>query len=209
MIALRFTRLATLAWACALVAGSAPSAFAGIVYTMTNASGIQNGWELSGTITVSRTGTGLGSNAITNWAWTVTDGVDTRTFTSNDAGAGVNAYGLRATPTALIVPYASASAFQTPYLQLMTRSGSDSLDWRTGGGIDRELALYTASGYPDSFWQVQDRNPNFFPSTTVDGWVIGTVVAPVPEIDPAGIGSVLALVTGALGLLERRRLKTA
>jgi hypothetical protein len=31
----------------------------------------------------------------------------------------------------------------------------------------------------------------------------------VPEIDPAGIGSVLALVTGALGLLERRRLKTA
>jgi formylglycine-generating enzyme required for sulfatase activity len=27
----------------------------------------------------------------------------------------------------------------------------------------------------------------------------------VPEIDPAGVGSVLALVTGALGLLERRR----
>ena len=33
--------------------------------------------------------------------------------------------------------------------------------------------------------------------------------APVPEIDPAGMGSVLALVTGALGLLERRRLKAA
>jgi hypothetical protein len=31
--------------------------------------------------------------------------------------------------------------------------------------------------------------------------------APVPEIDPAGVGSVLALVTGALGLIERRRLK--
>jgi hypothetical protein len=31
----------------------------------------------------------------------------------------------------------------------------------------------------------------------------------VPEIDPAGIGSVLALVTGALGLLERRRLKAS
>jgi formylglycine-generating enzyme required for sulfatase activity len=29
----------------------------------------------------------------------------------------------------------------------------------------------------------------------------------VPEIDPAGVGSVLALVTGALGLLERRRMK--
>lgn len=31
----------------------------------------------------------------------------------------------------------------------------------------------------------------------------------VPEIDPAGMGSVLALVTGALGLLERRRRQTA
>ena len=33
--------------------------------------------------------------------------------------------------------------------------------------------------------------------------------APVPEIDLAGMGSVLARVTGALGLLERRRLKTS
>jgi len=38
---------------------------------------------------------------------------------------------------------------------------------------------------------------------------IGYVAAfsAVPEIDPAGMGSVLALVTGALGLIERRRLK--
>jgi hypothetical protein len=34
-------------------------------------------------------------------------------------------------------------------------------------------------------------------------------VAAVPEIDPNSFGSVLALVTGALGLLERRRLKAA
>ncbi len=31
----------------------------------------------------------------------------------------------------------------------------------------------------------------------------------VPEIDPAGMGSVLAVVAGALGLLERRRLRAA
>jgi hypothetical protein len=38
-----------------------------------------------------------------------------------------------------------------------------------------------------------------------------TVASPssVPEIDPAGMGSVLALVTGALGLLEQRRRKRA
>jgi len=33
--------------------------------------------------------------------------------------------------------------------------------------------------------------------------------AAVPEIDPNGLGSVLALVLGSLGLLERRRLKEA
>jgi hypothetical protein len=33
-----------------------------------------------------------------------------------------------------------------------------------------------------------------------------TQSTPVPEIDPSGVGSVLALVSGALGLLERRRL---
>jgi formylglycine-generating enzyme required for sulfatase activity len=33
--------------------------------------------------------------------------------------------------------------------------------------------------------------------------------SPVPEIDPNSIGSVLALVLGSLGLLERRRLKAA
>lgn len=32
---------------------------------------------------------------------------------------------------------------------------------------------------------------------------------PVPEIDPAGMGSVFALVAGALGLLERCRLKAS
>jgi len=34
-------------------------------------------------------------------------------------------------------------------------------------------------------------------------------VAAVPEIDPAGMGSVAALVTGALGLLERRKRRAA
>lgn len=40
------------------------------------------------------------------------------------------------------------------------------------------------------------------------GFTIGKIPGdpnPVPEIDPAGMGSVAAFVTGALGLLERRR----
>lgn len=41
---------------------------------------------------------------------------------------------------------------------------------------------------------------------TLDDFIVG---AAVPEIGPAGMGSVLALVTGVLGLLERRRPKGA
>lgn len=44
--------------------------------------------------------------------------------------------------------------------------------------------------------------------TSYSGSGISFVVT-VPEIDPAGMGTVLALVTGGLGLLERRRRKTA
>jgi len=54
------------------------------------------------------------------------------------------------------------------------------------------------------FWN----STTFSPTTSGGGWTLGSVSA-VPEIDPAGMGSVLALVTGALGLLERRRLKAA
>jgi hypothetical protein len=35
--------------------------------------------------------------------------------------------------------------------------------------------------------------------------ITGNAAAAVPEIDPAGIGSVLALLTGMLGIFERRR----
>ena len=46
-------------------------------------------------------------------------------------------------------------------------------------------------------------------SNAVISAVTFSSAASIPEVDPAGIGSVLALVTGALGLLERRRMKPA
>lgn len=125
MKALRFTRLATLAWAFALVAGFAPSVFAGIVYTMTNAPGLQQGWALSGTITISGTGTSLGSGSITGWAYTVTKGTDSYTRSSNDSGTSVTARGLIAMPTALIVPYWVQGDFSTLRKELSLSSGGN------------------------------------------------------------------------------------
>jgi hypothetical protein len=216
MNALRATRLATFVWACALVAGLAPSASAEIVYTMTNASDLQNGWALSGTITVSGTGTNLDYTAINSWAWTVTKGADSFTYSSNDSGAITNLNGLLATPTALIVPYAPPNSYFGNYLELLTSGGSTRLAWSTGDSENR--AYYTALDVTpvgpagSIFWNDQQSSPNFFPSTTTDGWVIGSVAgspSSVPEIDPNSLGSVLALVLGSLGILERRRLKAA
>jgi hypothetical protein len=206
--ALRFTRLATLAWACALVAGLAPSAFAEIVYTMTNAPDLQNGWALSGTITVSGTGTGLGSAAITGWAYTVADGSNSYTYSSNGSNNFVNASGLLATPTQLIVPYSSAQARSTNSLDINVSGGSGRLSWDTGGSRDNMPSAYNANDFTGggpsvSFWQVQEGSPAFFPSTTTDGWVIGSVQA-VPEPSTCAM-ALVGLACGGYTLFRRRR----
>ena len=74
-------------------------------------------------------------------------------------------------------------------------SGS-SRGWRGGGWPSYAIEMMATSRYTGSAsveW------------STVGFRLAGTLETPVPEIDPAGLGSVMALVTGALGLLERRR----
>jgi hypothetical protein len=56
-------------------------------------------------------------------------------------------------------------------------------------------------------WFGNDYNSQWFQSTTYSPLMSITAEASsvVPEIDPAGAGSVLSLVAGALALRERRR----
>ena len=63
---------------------------------------------------------------------------------------------------------------------------------------------YATSSNGGLSWSVQSLTPQRFS-------IEATATAPssVPEIDPNSLGSVLALVLGSLGLLERRRLKAA
>jgi formylglycine-generating enzyme required for sulfatase activity len=73
-----------------------------------------------------------------------------------------------------------------------------------GGNWNNQAAFFLASSYRFEFDPSLESNSLGFrlasPASNPSG---------VPEIDPAGLGSVLALVTGALGLLERRRVKAA
>ena len=71
-----------------------------------------------------------------------------------------------------------------------------------GGGYGSDAFRLSSSARLDRFPSFEGDSTGFRLASPVNS-------APVPEIDPAGMGSVLALVTGALGLLERRRLRAA
>ena len=178
------SRLALAAMVCLLAA----PASAGITYNITNDLGNQNGWSLAGTITVSEYGTFTGSGAIT--AITAIDLTASNDLVNHryNSAAGTNLYGvLSANPATLILPAGQLELWQNSY---------SSIQWYNGTGLS-----YYAVWDNQQLWLSGDFSP------IVEGsLILGTAV---PEIDPAGIGSVLALVTGALGLLERRRLKTA
>ncbi len=83
----------------------------------------------------------------------------------------------------------------------LTGAAGSSRGWRGG------------SWYVTSASDMSSSSSYTFPTSDETGdlgfRLVSPVIAPVPEIDPAGMGSVLALVTGALGLLERRRLKAS
>ena len=64
------------------------------------------------------------------------------------------------------------------------------------------LDFATASS---TFAEIRD---NYYGSPNLT-MTVTAVPSSVPEIDPSSLGSVLALVLGSLGLLERRRLKAA
>ena len=79
------------------------------------------------------------------------------------------------------------------YIDLQS-SFSASGEQAIAGSFNTDLGLFEVTGQTDqaSTFTVSGGSPSS-----------------VPEIDPNSLGSVLALVLGSLGLLERRRLKAA
>ncbi len=195
--------LALAAMVCLLAA----PASAGITYNVTNDLGHQNGWSLAGTITASGTGTFTDPNAITAWDFTASKtGSESRRYSNTTTSAGspkiVNGT-LNATLTTLSL------AANSSFILRETNNGAE-ITWNNSTNFG---PVYSADWVSFSNLWISNINTSSAPffSPVVDGaWTLGTATpSAVPEIDPAGIGSVLALVTGALGLLERRRLKAA
>ena len=207
---------ALLALAVIAFAGSATPAFAEIVYNVTNFEATQRfGWSLAGTITVSGAGSFTEGSAITAWDLTATSASESHQYSNSTTTSlsplrfnGV----LNATSTDLRLEANSVLTFYADHLsniswmnEYQDRFGTFSVyeaGWRSyKNPLGEEVFMYV------SLWNF---GVGHVFSPVVDGaWILGTAPSAVPEIDPAGMGSVLALVAGALGLLERRRLKMA
>lgn len=90
-------------------------------------------------------------------------------------------------------------------------SGSATLDSNTtnaiGGLGQYVIGTFTATGSTASFTLTGSGVGAKLP--LMNALQLRDTSAAVPEIDPAGMGSVVAIVSGVLGLLERRRMKMA
>ena len=179
--------------AASMIVVGAYSEAATIRYDVTNATSVQNGYSLSGYIEVSGTGT---ISSLSSFSLTATK-ADNPTLTFVSGNGGVIVSSLIATDSALYVPDGST---------LQIAETGRFIDWGnnySGGSFYRG-----GSGFGlNSAW-----DSGSYPNTGVNGWQIGSVQAApssVPEIDPNSLGSVLALVMGSLGLLERCRLRAA
>ena len=128
------------------------------------------------------------------------------------SGTGIGTYTLDLVTVAPGVPYVPAQTLLMPGFDGQAMPGFDgqqAYDWAfitATGGITGfapdQFVIDTrkfANAFTGSFSVVQQGN----------SLAISYSPAAVPEIDPNSLGSVLALVLGSLGLLERRRLKAA
>ena len=96
------------------------------------------------------------------------------------------------------------SNLSAPLFQTLTSSNALNYGFSLGGGdigAIRSLRLGGGEGGEQAFDNL------VMASTSADAIAFLSTGVGVPEIDPAGLGGVAALVTGALGLIERRRPK--
>lgn len=121
--------------------------------------------------------------------------------------------------TNTLIPFANTTILRSP--------GQDSspayagISWAASGGATGLLANTDNNSESNIIASISSSTPiqrlvyefNFSQVDSGGGTIRFQVASPepvaIPEIDPTGIGSVLALVTGFLGLLEKRRRTTA
>jgi len=170
------------------LAGTAAPSFAGIIYNVTNATTVQDGWSLSGSIEVSGTGNDVSPSSF-NLTATKADN-PTLTFSSalGDFAGTVN---LIATNSGFYVPVNGT-------LQIVKSDFSQSLNWLNDYFDSTFYSAATNIAPVTLFW-----NSSSYPITDGNNWQIGSVQA-VPE--PSTYCMALAgLACGGYSMFRRRR----
>jgi glucose dehydrogenase len=187
----RLTRMFSLVLATSMLVLSAYSEAATIRYDVTNAETVQEGYSLSGYFDVSGTGN---VTSFSSFSLTATKAENpTLTFDSGSSNLFVDGV-MIATESALYLPSGSVLYIDDIGRSISWYNNSNGYSAYGANSNDGENIAWSSQSYPN---------------TDENGWRVGSVQAAVPEIDPNSVGSVLALVLGSLGLLERRRLKVA
>ena len=195
--------------------GASTAHAATITYSLYNASSVQSGKTLSGSITLDTTGltpSGTGGWWVgetqeanfTAWQFTVSGGPTSFSVSSTDAQTSLGIFGgssfsLLATPTALSVSGGAEFNFgRFPGLNLDT-----SIFWNNGsGGTYEYLANRSGNVSPDG-WLAINPSPGSFPSDGLGGWVMATAV---PE--PSTYHYLLGLLLAGILYFSGRRIKT-
>jgi hypothetical protein len=154
-----------------------------VTYKIVNYPAQQDGWTLSGTITINTTeasGT-LTAKDITSWNWTIKKDKTVVNIGRTGAGSGVEIDGtVRYTPTQILLPPGTAEAKNQ--FVLTTAFGSNNMLWN-----NNPSGIYSGTYVNDANRRVRAW---FDPTTTLGGnttWVIAIVPEP-STILLAGIG---------------------
>jgi hypothetical protein len=149
---------------------------------------LQNGWTLSGSITLDMAGTSLSSGDIVSWSYTLTNGGQMISASSADSGAIGAATGtFSATTTELRLPSGSA---------IVLEDGNQTLEYNFGAS---GVVVYRSDTdvNPQTIFQWQAFNPDL--DTNADGWLVASVPEPA-SLTLLGLG-----VASLAGYAWRRR----
>jgi len=198
----------TAAAACLLFVAGRAGVAGPITYNFLNYPEFQNGYSLSGSITTDGTLGAIDETHVDAWQFTITGTSISRSVDSTNSGSfAYSNFFATATELRLAEPPTGGATYVGLHGASSTPSQGALLFWQVWAtGVPAGSMYYSRTEFEDPltlFWQTDP----YMMSYPDNNWTIAMAASPVPEIDPAGFGSVAALITGALGLIERRRLK--
>jgi hypothetical protein len=168
-------------------------------YRIQNYPASQDGWTLTGTITLNTTAASgtLTEGIIQSWSWTVSKGSESYTHSSTEEDAEIVLRGtINYTATQILMP--AGTAMTRPTLSFATNSGENAILWSNVTGSEFFYDRYRA-GNPSSRRYAWFTSPDSLGGTT---WIIAVAVPEPSALLSAGTGFTCVIL---FAIARRRR----